>query len=224
MTRAALPGLVLLIAVLTAATAAPPVASAVPANFELDLKELRKPLAPLPAPAKQSPPPAAPQPKTAPSPETKKKAAQKTARPARPPLPKKTLAQQKPAERVVVVEGATACQVGQQLLQAITEPVPAAKLLQGLALPVAAAGRHQGSRAVLACDLPTAEAYTFARLLEADGVALINVTADQSAGTTCAAVARALGLSCRRLQGQPPSYQVRDHQGRPVRLLIGVGH
>jgi len=59
--------------------------------------------------------------------------------------------------------------------------------------------------AVLVCHLPTAEAYTFGRLLEADGITLINVAGDEPAGVAIDAVAEAVGLSYRLLQDSPLS-------------------
>ena len=202
------PVLLVLAAVLTApqATLAAPAAQS---GFELNLKELKKPSATLLAP-----------------PKAKAKAAsapQKKSRPA--PLVKKATAPPpKPAERVVLLDGASGCQVARMLLEAVAAPAKPADMLHGLALQVTAAGSYQGVTAVLVCDLPTAEAYTFGRLLEADGITLINVAGDEPAGVAIDAVAEAVGLSYRLLQDSPLSYLANDHQGRPVRLVIGTSN
>lgn len=210
-----LPVLLVLAALLTA----PHAALAAPAGFELDLKELKKPSSPLAAPPKRATAPKATKPHaTAKAPAKKARPAAKVAQRATQPA----LAPRETDELVVLLDGATPCQRARLLLDAVAKPLPVAEVLQGLAVPATAAGRHQGATVVLACDLPTAEAYTFGRLLEADGVTLINVAADASAELTVDLFAEALGLSYRLLQDNPLSYLVNDQQGRPLRLVIGA--
>lgn len=203
-----LPVLLMLTAVLTA----PHASFAAPAGFELDLKELKKPSPTLLAPPKAKATPTAAPPKKA-----------VPARTATPKVKKATAAPAAPAERVLLLDGASGCQVARMLLEAVAAPTEAAEMLHGLTLQLTAAGNYQGVTAVLVCDLPTAEAYTFGRLLETDGIRLINVAADQAAGVAIDAVAEALGLSYRLLQDSPLSFLTSDHQGRPVRLMIGAG-
>lgn len=218
-----LPILLVLAALLTA----PYAALAAPAGFELDLKELKKPSSKLIAPKKQAAAPKKAQPyPTAKTPAKKATSTPKTVRQAKQPVSTQPATQvtttpHEPVEQVVLLDGATACQLARLLLDAVAKPIPVAELLQGLAAPATAAGRHQGASAVLACDLPAAEAYTFGRLLEADGIKLINVTANQPTELTVDLVAQALGLSYRLLQDNPLSYLTNDQQGRPLRLEIG---
>jgi len=201
------PVLLVLAAVLTV----PQATLAAPAGFELDLKELKKPSPTLIAPPKAKPKAAAAQPKKA-----------APARTTTPRIKKATAPPAAPAERVVLLDGASGCQVARMLLEAVAAPAKTTDMLHGLALQVTAAGSYQGVTAVLVCDLPTAEAYTFGRLLEGDGVTLINVAADEPAGVAIDAVAEALGLSYRLLQDSPLSYLTSDHQGQPLRLVIGT--
>lgn len=210
-----LPVLLALAALMTA----PPASLAAPAGFELDLKELKKPSPTLITPPKRvtTPQITKPQP-TAKAPAKKVRPAAKTAQRA----PKIAPAPQQTAEQLALLDGATACIRARLLLEAVAKPIPVEDALQGLILPAIAAGRHQGATVVLACDLPTAEAYTFGRLLEADGVTLINLAADAAAELTVATVAEALGLSYRLLQDNPLSYLTSDQQGRPLRLVIGT--
>lgn len=201
-----LPVLLVLAALMTAQHAA----LAAPAGFELDLKELKKPSAALITPPKAKA-------KTASAP-------QKKARPTRtaaPLIKKATAPPAKPAERVVLLDGATGCHVARMLLEAVASPTTVTDRLQGLALQVTTAGSYQGVTAVLVCGLPTAESYTVGRLLEADGITLINVAADQPTEVAIDAVAEAVGLSYRLLQDTPLSYLTNDHQGQPIRLVIG---
>lgn len=195
--------------VLAALLAAPHAAPAAPAGFELDLKELKKPSPALIAPPKAKA-------KAASAPQKKSKAPRRAA-----PLTKKATAPPpKPAGRVVRLDGAGGCQVARMLMAAVAAPAKTNHILHGLTLQVAATGSYRGATAVLVCGLPTDEAYTFGRLLEADGVRLINLAADQPTELAIDAVAEALGLSYRLLQDNPLSYQTSDHQGRPVRLVI----
>lgn len=202
-----LPVLLALAALMTA----PHASFAAPAGFELDLKELKKPSPTLIAPPKARPKATAAQPKKA-----------APARTTMPRIKKATAAPAVPTERVVLLDGVNGCQGARKLLEAVAAPAKAADMLQGLTLQVAAAASYQGLTAVLVCDLPAAEAYTFGRLLEADGIRLINLPADQPTGVAIDAIAEALGLSYRLLQDSPLNYLTNDQQGRPVRLVIGA--
>lgn len=205
----------------------PAVATAAPPGFDLDLKELKKPSAVIVTPKKQTPVQ-----KVSKTAAITKITAKKAAAPAKtiqppkklvsPPAPIQTPVPRQGIEQIVILDGATACRLALLLLKAVAEPVPPAEVLQGLSLPVAAAAHLQGATALLTCGLPTAEAYTFRRLLEVDGIQLINLTGDEQAIQVVQAVAQGLGLSYYRLlQETPLSYLTNDHQGRPIRLVIG---
>jgi len=203
-------------------------ASAAPPGFDLDLKELKKPPAVIVTHKKQAPVQKAPTKAPAAARTTTKKTAAptKTALPSKklvsPPVPNQTPVPPDVAEQIILLDGKTACRLAQLLLEAVAEPAPVAETLQGLPLSAASAARLQGATVLLTCGLPTAEAYTFGRLLEAERVTLINVAADQPLAVTVDQVAQALGLSYRLLQDNPLSYLTSDQQGRPLRLVIGT--
>lgn len=206
---------------------APYAALAAPAGFELDLKELKKPSSTLIAPKKQTPAPKKTQPQpTAKAPAKKSPPTAKTTHQAKQP-PKTQPATQvtttpnEPVEQVVLLDGATPCQLARLLLEAVAKPVPVAEALQGIATPATAAGRHQGATAVLACGMPPAESYTLGRLLEAEGIQLISLTETEQPAQVVQAVAQGLGLSYRQRQDVPLSYLTNDYQGQPIRLVVG---
>lgn len=191
---------------MVAVLALPLPASAAPGGFDLDLKELKKP-----ADTVVKPRPHAAERKKAKTHRTHPKGAKRKLHSTQPAAP-----------RSVTLEGATACTLARQFLEALAEPVPVEKVLQGITMPAASmAARYQGATVLLACGLHAAEAYTFQRLLEADGVQLINIADDETPLQVMQSVARQAGLSYRQLQGTPLRYELTDAQGRLVHLTVG---
>lgn len=209
--------------VLAALIASPFSVIAAPPGFELDLKELKKPSSTLIAPKKQTAAPkkAQPQPTVKVPARNPKTVHQAKQPPKTQPAPQVTTTPHEPVEQVVLLDGATPCQLARLLLEAVAKPVPVAEALQGIAAPATAAGRHHGATAVLACGMPPAESYTFRRLLEADGIQLISLTGTEQPAQVVQAVALGLGLSYRQQHDSPLSYLTNDHQGRPIRLMVG---
>lgn len=217
---------------LAALLSMPAVAMATAPGFDLDLKELKKPSA-LPTTQKKrtvSQKPTQPQNKSKAPAKTAQQRKKEQPKPVAtattavpPPLPS-SVPPAEVAERLVFLDGATACPLARQLLEAVAEPVSLEQALHGISIPSAtAAASHQGLTALLACGLPAAEAYTFRRLLEADGVQLVNLEGDEQPEQVVQAVALKLGLSYRQLQDTPLSYLIDDHQGRPIRLKLHRG-
>jgi len=201
-------------------------AIAAPPGFDLDLKELKKPPTVIVTHKKQAPAQKAPKASAAARTITKKttaptKTAQASKKLVSPPVPHQTPVPPDVAEQIILLDGKTACRLAQLLLEAVAEPTPVAETLQGLPLTATSAARLQGATVVLTCGLPTAEAYTFRRLLEADGIQLINLAGDEQASQVVQTVALGLGLSYRQQQDNPLSYLTNDSQSRPVRLIIG---
>ena len=183
----------------------PSAVSAAPGGFDLDLKELKKPAAAV----------------SKPHPRRVEKRKTKTGSAHHKPTRKKTPATHPAAPRLVTLDGATACILARQFLEALTEPVPVEAALQGINMPSAIiAARNQGITVLLACGLHPAEAYTFKRLLKTDGVQLLNLTGDEPPTQVIQTVAREAGLSYRQVQGTPLSYELVDAQGGQVRLTV----
>lgn len=102
-------------------------------------------------------------------------------------------------EQSVFLDAASACPLARQTLEALSQPIAATEVLQDLPLAATAAGRYEGIIAVLACELPRAEEYTYRRLLEMQGTRLIVVSADDPLPRAMLAVADGLGISYLRL-------------------------
>lgn len=189
------------------------------ASLELDLKDLKKP--PVTGRSKKQATTKLPakQPATAKTAVKKPLTAPKVVQPV-------STAQKAASEELgplVLLDSASACPLARQLLEAVADPLPVDKALNGLSLPAAAAARLQGATAVLACGLPAAEAYTFRRLLETKGLQLISLVGDEQADLVVQSVAQGLGLTFRQLQENPASYLVTGQQGRPIRIMLRSG-
>lgn len=200
----------------------PVVTPAAAVSLELDLKDLKKP--PVTARSKKQATTNLP----AKQPATVKAAAKKPVPPQKIVQPVSTAQKQvQPAPEelgpLVLLDSASACPLARQLLEAVADPLPVDKALNGLSLPAAAAARLQGATAVLACGLPAAEAYTFRRLLETKGLQLISLVGDEQADLVVQSVAQGLGLTFRQLQENPASYLVTGQQGRPIRIMLRSG-
>jgi len=197
---------------------------AAPPGFELDLKELKKP----PVPKKPVSAPKTPKKPTVAATAAKKTAGIKKPAPVAVTTAKPVVATASPkpaadTAQQVFLDGASACPLARQLLEAVAEPVPAEELLQVISLPVAAAARYQGLTAVLVCGLPPAEVYTFRRLTMLHEAQLIHLSGDEQPAQVVQAVAQGLGLSFRHQQDNPLSYLTNTAQGRSVRLTVSSG-
>lgn len=163
-----------------------------PPGFDLDLKELNKPLQ-LPEVTKKKPV------------TTRKKASRavKQLTPAKSGN-KISASSQKESDSVLqpiapselALKGGNACQLAERMAAAVAQPVPTEPLLNGLNLQPVIAVRHGNLNLLLTCGLPAAEAYTYSRLLEEHQVRLINLEGNETVGQIAQGMIERLGLSC----------------------------
>lgn len=216
-------------AVLAALLLAVPLQAWGVADFDLDLKELKRPVAPAPAKKHKV--------KTASKKKSVHKQAKNTA--AKPPLepspqaapappvtgPSVAVADIAPAE--LDLTGTNACQLAERMTVAVARPIESTKLLHGLALQPVAAVRYAGLEALVVCDLSPAEAYTYSRLLAEHEVELIAISPQEQPATVARAITDALALSYqleedRSSEGGAVVYlfPANQERQRPLRLSI----
>lgn len=156
-------------------------------GFELDLQELKKPT--LPAIKKK---------KTKQQPRAEVKAPViKKAAPDRKstPLQQRAEKPRPPAVSELTLKGTDSCQLAERLAVAVAYRVPEQQLLYDLELQPVAAVTFGGLRLLVVCALTAAEAYTYSRLLDDHGVALLNIAPGMAASAVTAGIADALGIS-----------------------------
>lgn len=162
-------------------------------GFELDLKELKSPSSPPPAATKKN---------------TSGKTVTKKIQPARQPTqvtkkPKTAPPQQVPpaapvlavAPSELALKGGDACQLAERMAVSVARSVPSETLLNGLDLKPVAAVRAAGLSALITCGIPPAEAYTFARLLEAHEIQLLNINGTETISQVGHSINDTLALS-----------------------------
>ena len=198
--------------------AATPTCTAAP--FDLDLHELNKPFTPQ-RKIKKKP---AETPTVARKQRTKSSKAASLLKPA---LKAATEAAPPPIAELSLKAG-NSCLLAENMAVALGRAVPIESLLNGLDLhPVAAVQAGDGGL-LITCGLPTAEAYTYQRLLEEHNVQLMNVADTDSATKVAQELIRHLGLACSQetdgtatdgdLIYQCPA--TGELQQRPLRLIL----
>ncbi len=215
-------------AVLAALLLAVPLQAWGAADFDLDLKELKRPVAPSPAKKHKA--------KTASKKKSVPKQAKNTSKPpaetaplaavaATPTGPGVAAADIAPAE--LDLTGTDACQLAERLTVALGRPVPAAELLHGLNLQPVAAVRYAGLEALVICGLSPAEAYTYGRLLAEHEVELIAISPQEQPATVARAITDALALSYQVEKDHTPEggalvylFPANQERQRPLRLSI----
>lgn len=192
-------------------------------GFELDLKELKRPGLP---PSLQKKIPAAPDRKTPPAaaktPATVRKPAGQVSDPLQ---PARTFQPHDPSE--LTLKQGNPCRLAEQIAVAVAHAVPEHTLLFGLKLTPVAAVTFGGLQALVLCNLPEAEAYTYGRLLADHDIQLVNISADTDAAMIVARIADALGLTY-RLEKEAAAPQAEQavlfpaafERKRPLRLTI----
>ncbi len=95
----------------------------------------------------------------------------------------------------LALKGGNACRLAEQMAVAVARPVPADSLLHGLSLKTVAAVNASGVNVLVTCGIPPAEAYTFERLLAFHSVQLLNINGDESDSEVSDKVNQALGLT-----------------------------
>lgn len=210
----------------------PHTSTALPAGFELDLKELKKPVSVLPPSSKRQTVAASKKTRNNKAAQTaaKKTASARTTQNSSadatsitknqhlhlPPAEPAHATATAPHERTARLRNSTACELAQQLLAVLATPLPIEQALHGIAMPAVAAAQLHDITSVVACNLPAAEAYTFSRLLEADTVYLIHVSGNESPEQVFQTVTHQLGLTFYRRPGHPFSYLTTGPQGEPL--------
>ncbi len=156
-------------------------------SFELELKELKKPSIPV-IKAKK-----------------KKASAQKKIKPRiKQVTPEVIKAEEvgKGSEPVIWISELTlkagdGCQLAERMAVALAHSVPAETLLNGLDFKPVASVVYDGQGLLLVCGVPTAEVYTYNRLLAEHNVQMLNLTGTESVGQVARQVIDCLGLSFR---------------------------
>lgn len=215
-------------AVLAALLLAVPLQAWGAADFDLDLKELKRPVAPTPAKKHK--------PKTASKKKSVPKQAKSTAKPPAETATPVTVATPATGPSVATVNlapaeleltGTNACQLAERMAVAVARPVPAAELLHGLDLQPVAAVRYAGLEALVVCGLSQAEAYTYGRLLAEHEVELIAISAQEQPATVARAITDALALSYQMEEDHTSQsgavvylFPANQERQRPLRLSI----
>lgn len=188
------------------------------ASFDLDLKELKKPAAPMVL-KKKVPEPAFRK-------KTEAVAIKKPAAERKTPLQQQRVVKpQVPAMSELTLKGTDACPLAERLAVAVAYRVPEQELLYDLALKPVAAVTFGGLRLLVVCDLPAAEAYTYRRLLADHEVALVAIDAGTLARLVTAEIADALGMSYQVQEETPKGelsylFPAEFERKRPLKLAI----
>lgn len=166
--------------------AATPTCTAAP--FDLELHELNKPFTPQGEIRKKpvKAPAAAPRQRT--------KASKATALPK--PAPKTPTVAAPPPVAELSLKTDNSCRLAENMAAALGRAVPIESLLNGLNLHPVAAVQSENGGLLITCGLPTAEAYTYQRLLEEHNVRLMNVAETDAAGKVVQELVGHLGLAC----------------------------
>lgn len=190
------------------------------AEFELDLKELRKPI------YTQSAPGAAPARKR-PVATRKKNSSVPVQKPQEEPTTEKqsVVVQGDAAVSLpmaeLVLQTTDGCTLGEQVALAVGRRAPVEELLFGLPLKTRAGVRHAGLQLLLSCDLSSAEAYTYSRLLEEHHVQLLNLFTVEPPPHVVSQVLEALALTYRYESVDGGSgYLILPEGRRPLHLTI----
>lgn len=165
-------------------------------GFDLDLKELKKPLAPS-APAKKKGT-AARKKQNVSAKQTRHltaKTKKTTTTVPAPPQPSLVKAEAVMAPSELALTGTDACQLAERMAVAVAHSVPAAELLHGLELKPVAAVRYADLNALVICGLTKAESYTYARLLAEHEVQLISIASSDSPAQVARAITDGLALT-----------------------------
>jgi hypothetical protein len=124
-------------------------------------------------------------------------------------------------------QGGNACQLAERVAVAVARTVPTSSLLNGLDLKPVAAVSYGELGLMIICGMSPAEAYTYSRLLEEHQVELVNIRGDETAEQTARMVFDALALpyqieSANKAHHDSLTYFIpasQEHQ-RPLRLTL----
>ena len=190
------------------------------AEFELDLKELRKPLytqSTIPSQASVKKRPAAIRKKNSSAPVQKQQEAPVTEKHGL--VVQETATASLPIAELVL-QATDGCTLGEQVALAVGKRVPVEELLYGLPFRARAGIRHAGLQLLLSCDLNSAEAYTYSRLLEEHHVQLLNLATEEPPNHVASQILEALTLTYRYESVEGGSGYLIVPEGRRTLQLI----
>lgn len=127
----------------------------------------------------------------------------------------------------LILKAGDSCRFGEQVAVAVARSVPAERLLNGLNFRTVAAVTAGDLKLLVSCGLADAEAYTYNRLLDEHQVQLLNLKATDAADQVMERLLTALGLSYlleqhELAQGGEDRYLVLadKERERPLRLIL----
>lgn len=205
-----------------------PQVSATP-DFELDLKELKKPSAP-PSVSKKSSTVAAKKKRATPA-KQPTALTQKTPIVPKsqtvPPVASAAITATPVAASELTLVGDNPCQLAERMAVAVARSVPFEQLLFGLNLKPVASVQFNNLAVLITCNIASAEAYTYSRLLLGHQVELINIQEKETIAQVARRIVDALALSYQLGKGGQNGgnelvylFPADQERQRPLRLIL----